>query len=82
MPRCEEAKKKIVQEVRALANLQHPGIVRYFNAWWEVPPDGWQHATDKAYFMEERQIPLHMLSLPIGCWRPKVRFNYFVPNLG
>ena len=48
--RCEEAKNKIIQEVKALANLEHPGIVRYFHAWWEAPPDGWQNATEKAFF--------------------------------
>ena len=51
LPRCEEAKEKMMREVRALAALDHPGIVRYFHAWWEAPPDGWQYATDKEFLL-------------------------------
>ena len=50
VPSCEEARNKTIQEVKALANLEHPGIVRYYTAWLEAPPDGWQDATDKALF--------------------------------
>ncbi|KAH9496229.1 Eukaryotic translation initiation factor 2-alpha kinase 3 [Bulinus truncatus] len=47
LPKSEEAKEKVLREVRALAKLEHIGIVRYFNAWVESPPSGWQEERDK-----------------------------------
>ncbi|GFY48248.1 eukaryotic translation initiation factor 2-alpha kinase 3 [Trichonephila inaurata madagascariensis] len=37
----------VMREVKALAKLDHPGIVRYFNSWVENPPKGWQDLKDK-----------------------------------
>lgn len=36
----------ISREVKALANLEHPGIVRYYNSWFEAPPFGWKYEND------------------------------------
>ncbi|CAL1530217.1 unnamed protein product [Lymnaea stagnalis] len=47
LPRSEGAKEKVLREVRVLAKLEHIGIVRYFNAWVESPPTGWQEEKDK-----------------------------------
>lgn len=47
LPRSEDAKEKVLREVRVLAKLEHVGIVRYFNAWVESPPVGWQEEKDK-----------------------------------
>ena len=45
----EHSKKKVLREVRALAKLDHLGIVRYHNSWIEEPPFGWQEEKDKQF---------------------------------
>ncbi|XP_072042264.1 eukaryotic translation initiation factor 2-alpha kinase 3-like [Amphiura filiformis] len=47
LPNREEAREKVLREARALARLDHSGIVRYFNSWLEEPPIGWQELNDK-----------------------------------
>ena len=41
-----KARDKVLREARALARLDHGGIVRYFNSWLEEPPAGWQKVQD------------------------------------
>ncbi|XP_039262638.2 eukaryotic translation initiation factor 2-alpha kinase 3-like [Styela clava] len=47
LPNKQSARDKVMREVRALAKLEHSGIVRYFNAWTEEPPQGWQEKADR-----------------------------------
>ncbi|EJW83865.1 other/PEK/PEK protein kinase [Wuchereria bancrofti] len=37
----------VKREARAMARLDHPGIIRYFHTWMERPPSGWQQTKDK-----------------------------------
>lgn len=43
-----------MREVKALAKLEHPGIIRYFNAWQESPPEGWQEEMDRRWLKDTR----------------------------
>ncbi|CAK9829144.1 Eukaryotic translation initiation factor 2-alpha kinase 3 [Anthophora retusa] len=40
------SRERVMREVKALAKLDHQNIVRYFNAWLECPPAGWQEKHD------------------------------------
>ncbi|KAJ9578241.1 hypothetical protein L9F63_005540 [Diploptera punctata] len=47
LPNRQESRDRVMREVKALAKLDHRNIVRYFNAWLECPPPGWQEEQDK-----------------------------------
>ncbi|BFZ01589.1 hypothetical protein BsWGS_04628 [Bradybaena similaris] len=64
LPRSEGAKEKVLREVRALAKLEHIGIVRYFNAWVESPPAGWQEERDKLFNFSDMSGPESFSTYP------------------
>jgi serine/threonine protein kinase len=41
LPTKKFAREKVMREVHALAQLEHPAIVRYFSSWVEQAPPGW-----------------------------------------
>lgn len=49
LPNRQESRERVMREVKALAKLDHQNIVRYFNAWLECPPPGWQEQQDKLW---------------------------------
>uniref|UniRef100_A0A8R1I8T4 PRKR-like endoplasmic reticulum kinase n=1 Tax=Caenorhabditis japonica TaxID=281687 RepID=A0A8R1I8T4_CAEJA len=46
----DTARNRVLREARALAMFDHPGIIRYFYAWEERPPKGFQDEKDKELF--------------------------------
>lgn len=47
LPSKTESRERVMREVKTLANCEHKNIVRYFHAWVEQPPLGWQELKDK-----------------------------------
>ena len=48
-----------MREVKALAKLEHVGIVRYYQAWFENPPVGWQDKQDSVTLDMPSSTPTH-----------------------
>ncbi|XP_026830396.1 eukaryotic translation initiation factor 2-alpha kinase isoform X2 [Ooceraea biroi] len=49
LPNSQDSRERVMREVKALAKLDHQNIVRYFNAWLECPPKGWQEEHDRQW---------------------------------
>ncbi|KAG8453329.1 hypothetical protein GDO86_000099 [Hymenochirus boettgeri] len=77
LPNRELAREKVMREVKALAKLEHPGIVRYFNAWLEAPPELWQEKMDELWLKDgstdwplSSPSPLDGLSVKVRSMNP------------
>ncbi|XP_031826001.1 eukaryotic translation initiation factor 2-alpha kinase isoform X2 [Nomia melanderi] len=56
LPNSQSSRERVMREVKALAKLDHQNIVRYFNAWLECPPAGWQELYDPKW-MNKLTLP-------------------------
>ncbi|WAR22378.1 E2AK3-like protein [Mya arenaria] len=89
LPYSESAREKVMREVKALANLDHVGIVRYFHTWIEAPPPGWQEEKDQEFeYVEGVTSPINSQytsrspsSVPNGT-PPEMTSNTFPEELG
>ncbi|KAG4065140.1 hypothetical protein HA402_007537 [Bradysia odoriphaga] len=53
LPNRQESRDRVMREVKTLAHCEHHNIVRYFQAWVETPPPGWQEKEDKIWMDRE-----------------------------
>lgn len=49
LPKNKQSRERVMREVKTLANCEHHNIVRYFQAWVESPPPGWQEKEDQIW---------------------------------
>lgn len=49
LPKNTQSRERVMREVKTLANCEHNNIVRYFQAWVESPPHGWQEKEDQIW---------------------------------
>ncbi|XP_055297961.1 eukaryotic translation initiation factor 2-alpha kinase isoform X2 [Sitodiplosis mosellana] len=49
LPKNKQSRERVMREVKTLANCEHHNIVRYFQAWVESPPPGWQEKEDQGW---------------------------------
>ncbi len=59
LPSQKGARDKVMREVRALAQLDHPRIVRYYNSWVEKVSLGWRESVDYGDGSRQSSISLY-----------------------
>ncbi|XP_067615937.1 eukaryotic translation initiation factor 2-alpha kinase isoform X2 [Eurosta solidaginis] len=58
LPNKKESRDRVMREVKTLANCEHQNIVRYFQAWVETPPPGWQEEEDSKWLAHEMSMSI------------------------
>ena len=56
LPAKKENRDRVMREVKTLANCEHQNIVRFFQAWVEQPPAGWQEDQDRFWLSHQDSI--------------------------
>ena len=72
LPSREEAKKKVMREVKCLAKLDQRNIVRYYSTWLEYPPQG---KVEKILKVSLKSVPSPSPSVKIQIMGEKVYFT-------
>lgn len=76
LPTKKESRERVMREVKTLANCEHKNIVRYFHAWVEQPPKGWQETKDK----ELLTLDIMSTSITIDSPSPTEESKAFLPR--
>ncbi|XP_053969793.1 eukaryotic translation initiation factor 2-alpha kinase [Anastrepha ludens] len=69
LPNKKESRERVMREVKTLANCEHQNIVRYFQAWVETPPPGWQEEEDSKWLAHEMSMSIQ-IETPDGTTLP------------
>ncbi|CAD6996348.1 unnamed protein product [Ceratitis capitata] len=69
LPNKKESRDRVMREVKTLANCEHQNIVRYFQAWVETPPPGWQEEEDNKWLAHEMSMSIQ-IETPDGTTLP------------
>lgn len=56
LPSSKDNRERVMREVKTLANCEHQNIVRFFQAWVEQPPPGWQEDQDRFWLSHQDSI--------------------------
>lgn len=62
LPKNKQSRERVMREVKTLANCEHQNIVRYFQAWVESPPPGWQEKEDHVW-MDRYDLSSHLIDI-------------------
>ncbi|XP_037946687.1 eukaryotic translation initiation factor 2-alpha kinase [Teleopsis dalmanni] len=69
LPNKKESRDRVMREVKTLAHCEHQNIVRYFQAWVETPPIGWQEEEDSKWLVHEMSTSIQ-IETPDGSTLP------------
>ncbi|XP_011057621.1 PREDICTED: eukaryotic translation initiation factor 2-alpha kinase isoform X1 [Acromyrmex echinatior] len=73
----EDSRDRVTREVRALAKLEHLNIVRYYYAWLECPPSGWQEEHDQQW-IDKLKCSTDFLSSEITQTETKLNHSVYI----
>lgn len=77
LPNKKESRERVMREVKTLANCEHHNIVRYFQAWVETPPPGWQEEEDSRWIAKGMSHSIE-IETPDGTTLPPFSNNVYI----